>query len=528
MPQRNSILRIWIICCLVGAMSMLKFAQAQENRYQHTVFKELDTIKNVQFAMADWLNNHISLAGEIQLHAGENITENRPLEMDIFSPKDDTLQKRPVIIFLHAGGFLLGSRKNEDMIALCDSFARRGYVTATMDYRVGIGATISSFFGIILSAEVSKTNGYRAVYRAIQDSRAAVRFLKHNAETYKIDTSKIYMIGSSAGAFAALHNLYLDSPEEIPEEIKKEPDLGGLDEIGIQNYHAHPNAIVSMWGALQTTRLIENNNTPLMLIHGEADEIVPFKEGVPLQTLVPDNDALNYTMPPTYGSFCIDTAFQNKNLSVETYFLEGANHEFYGAETGEFPEAGPNEYWDIIQTKISDFLHFQITPKANFEFETDNLSGSLAVKNTSNFKFYSEWDFGDGTIKNEVDAYHTFENEGDFLITLKTCDQNLWCDSISKLISIAKHSDSTAVFIKDKVFLEEEIALYPNPAVDNIYVENLNEIERVVIYNLWGRKVYESKMNGKKIPIKNLKNGIYLMQLHKEGNHYYKRFVKSN
>jgi len=57
---------------------------AQAFRYHEKVFSEIDTFGNIEYARADWLNNHISLAGELQIHAGETQTENRGLFMDIF------------------------------------------------------------------------------------------------------------------------------------------------------------------------------------------------------------------------------------------------------------------------------------------------------------------------------------------------------------------------------------------------------------------------------------------------------------
>ena len=105
----------------------------------------------------------------------------------------------------HSGGFLTGNRNVSDMMALCDSLARKGYVTATIDYRQG--------FSLIDNVTL---HSVRAVYRGLQDGRAAVRFLRANAATYGIDPTKIYFIGSSAGSFIGLHALYLDTDSEIP------------------------------------------------------------------------------------------------------------------------------------------------------------------------------------------------------------------------------------------------------------------------------------------------------------------------
>ena len=58
------------------------------------------------------------------------------LEMDIYQPDGDLEINRPVIIFMHAGSFTGGTRDMADMVTLCESFAKRGYVTASIDYRL--------------------------------------------------------------------------------------------------------------------------------------------------------------------------------------------------------------------------------------------------------------------------------------------------------------------------------------------------------------------------------------------------------
>ena len=117
------------------------------------------------------------------------------------------------------------------MVAFCDSFARKGYVTATIDYRQGVE--------VVDNGNLHYT---RSAYRGVQDGRAAVRFLRANAETYGIDPDKIYWGSNSAGSFIGLNSIYMDSNEK-PTHVGSVnytdgmipysgPDLGGLD-IGL-------------------------------------------------------------------------------------------------------------------------------------------------------------------------------------------------------------------------------------------------------------------------------------------------------
>ena len=166
------------------------------NRYTSPVFSEIEINTNVIYGNAPALLFPYIL---------ESLTMDEDLLMDIYLPVGDTLSKRPVLLCMHSGAFLTGSKLAEDMVAFCDSMAHRGYVTASIDYRLGMNP-------------LSSASSIRAVYRGLQDGRTAIRFLKENRNVYNIDTNNIYMLGSSAGSFVGLHNIFLDTEDERPPE----------------------------------------------------------------------------------------------------------------------------------------------------------------------------------------------------------------------------------------------------------------------------------------------------------------------
>lgn len=507
----NTILFLFFIGITVNSIS-------QPYRYQNIIFTKVDTLKNIEYASAEWLNNPIGLLADKNIHDGENKTISKPLYMDVFMPKGDTLKERPAIIFAHGGAFLIGSRHNDDMVAFCDSFARRGYVTVTIDYRLGMAATVSKLFGIPIALKLEDKNAYRTVYRAVQDSRAAIRFLKHNADNFGIDTTKIYLVGSSAGAILTLQHLYLDKNSEVSPDAFSSPTLGDLDAIGVQGYGSKPNAIVSLWGTLESPELIENELTPVFLAHGTDDDIVPFKKGVPLAGIVPDNPAVTFTMPETYGSFSIDTALNNRNIAHETYFVEGKKHEFYGVDTGEFYPEGPNEYWDTIQWKISSFLFSQFQPKAKFESEIQNLTATFY--NTSSEIFAADWDFGDGTIGSGNEAIHTYAIPGNYKVQMTAFNRNLACDTVSQQIVVGTNS-------ADENRLLDELKIYPNPATTILYFEGIRKSFDIKIYNLLGKiLLVQRNVSGNKININELQNGFYIIQIKTNEQKEFRKFLK--
>ena len=394
---------------------------SQTYRYINTVFPAAIKTSDIVYDSAPALTG---------LFVNESATEMEDLVMDIYTPSGDTNTNRPVIIFAHSGGFLTGDRNHDDMVAFCDSFARKGYVTATIDYRQG--------FNLIGNAGL---HGTRAVYRGLQDGRSAVRFLRANAATYGIDPNKVYFAGSSAGAFIALHSVYMDEPSEKPFNagpvsynniffpfFHTGPDLGGFDVGGNLSFDGTPNAIISLWGALEGTELITaSNNDPVFLVHGEADGTVPFTTGPPFGAgILPDVD----------GSDLINDQLDLLGLTdKQTYFVAGEDHEFHGASNGDWDNGiGGNAFWDIILDMSADFLFQRHRPTADFTVNSNGLMVDFLDLSTDATTWI--WDFGDGNSSMVQDPMHTYAVTGDydvFLYIENTCAS--W-DTISLLVTV--------------------------------------------------------------------------------------------
>ncbi len=185
------------------------------------------------------------------------------LLLDVYTGEGDTTQQRPLIIFIHGGGFRNGHKSLKMNAMFCSHFAKCGYVAASIKYR--------------LTQNKMKSNDeyFLAMLRAVQDAKAAVRFFKKYGQKYGIDTAKIFVMGSSAGAITALHLAYLDQ-NEIPPSIDVKT-IGLLDgNSGNSGYSSAIHGVINCWGAMADLRWIQNGNVPVFNIHGVNDSTIAF------------------------------------------------------------------------------------------------------------------------------------------------------------------------------------------------------------------------------------------------------------
>ena len=310
----------------------LFFINAQELRFIDDIFDDVSVTENIVYGNAPDLPF---------IFLFEWNTYDIDLHMDVYEPIGDTMSDRPVIIFAHSGAFFIGDKNAQDMTALCESAAKKGYVAISMEYRLGLNI-------------LSSYSGERAVYRGVQDGSAIIRYLREFHDEFNIDYDKIFFWGSSAGSFIGLHLSYVDDNERPLSTYGNsfDPDLGCIDCEGNNYIHpSKPAAIVSTWGAISNLDFIdEDENIPTILFHGTSDLIVPYNEGYPF--------TLNITLPYVYGSSKISEKMNLLGINNTLVLEENKGHEYYGAFNGNFDlGGGPNDYWDSILYDASHFLY---------------------------------------------------------------------------------------------------------------------------------------------------------------------------
>jgi acetyl esterase/lipase len=311
---------------------------------------------------------------------GIETTFPRDLKMDIFMPPPtDTLRQRPLVILAHGGGFvdvafmggtiLVGTKDNEDIQALADTLAHWGFVTASIEYRTGFDV-------------LSTTSLKRAVWRGSQDMSAAMRFFRKNAQWFGIDPTKVFIGGSSAGAFASIHATFMDHSERIPESLSQGIGMGDLGSMhsrpvvelsGFNPFTGNnvqgndvdslPLALVGFWGAIADPAFLQGNNrAPMIMFHGTDDLIVDDRCSPPFSGLI-------IAAPSTCGSVIMDSVLSVLGQPHETYIEAGQGHEYWGALNGEWTLTGPNAFWKPMIERTANFFWMQMRPSPpNIQF----------------------------------------------------------------------------------------------------------------------------------------------------------------
>ena len=225
------------------------------------------------------------------------------LEFDLYQPLNDTETERPLVIVLHTGTFApiiyngnpTGMRQDAATTAICESYAKRGYVVANLEYRLGWNPTAAT--QALKGASLMK-----AVYRAIQDTKSAVRYFRkdyENGNTYGIDTSRIILSGQGSGGWVALGYATVNKYEEII--LPKFLDVDGsgnvtplidTTEIGDWNgyggtwnmentpgYSNDVHMVCSMGGGIGDLSWLEAGEIPMCAVHCPTDPVAIYTSG---------------------------------------------------------------------------------------------------------------------------------------------------------------------------------------------------------------------------------------------------------
>lgn len=209
------------------------------------------------FAFGDWTLTHNVVYGHAPDADGNDVT----LTLDLYQPAGDVAPLRPVLIYAHGGGFTKGNKESGHDGPYAMNFARRGFVSASIDYRLD-----------------------GSEQHATDDMQAAVRWFRAHAAELRVDPNRIAVIGSSAGAVMALSATF--APE----------DAGTSGTPGVPS---DVNAGLSISGNAEHPETITPGDPPIAMFHAQDDTTIPYAAGQATcrQTQVEGNVCDFYSYP---------------------------------------------------------------------------------------------------------------------------------------------------------------------------------------------------------------------------------------
>ena len=264
-------------------------------------------------------STEISIGANIQFGSAlDHLNSTYTLRMDIYYPNlnIDPSPKRPFVMLFHGGGFSSGDKQSGDIRDLCIHMARRGFVCATVNYRLGYDFT--------------EYGQYKARYRAIQDGHAALRYVVNNANTIRVDTSWLFVGGQSAGSLLALGMVYadpfeLDSISMLYDTTAVSAALGNLYTSGNNLTNTYSiKGVFNNWGAVTETEVDVDEMIPTVAFHGELDSTV---------LIDTDNSFLHYTLN---GSRAIHYNLIANNVCTELTVDTTGGHGIFRNASSEF------------------------------------------------------------------------------------------------------------------------------------------------------------------------------------------------
>jgi acetyl esterase/lipase len=291
--------------------------------------------------------------------------EMEDLKLDVYTPDGDTETNRPLVIYIHGGSFTGGDKaENQMYVGLLKAFAKKGYVAASINYRLGQQAS------------------YDTITQAVADSENAIRWLQDHSDTYGIDKNHVAIIGYSAGAVIAQHLGYSNA---TPKRIDNSSIMCVIDVAGMNLYY----------GAAT------KSNPPCLAIHGTKDLTDPYAQsenfikmlqGKGIDATLYTIEGLGHDLSSKYNEvFSQVIPFIYKQLTGRTVTIEPsdteaspeyqkiqsriANQPTYGAKQIDLQLDGKLDEWtgaDVIQLN-------QIKDQGNGIPDKNDFSGNVMI-----------------------------------------------------------------------------------------------------------------------------------------------------
>ena len=228
------------------------------------------------------------------------VQRDSTLYLDVYRPAQPRSDKACVMA-VFGGGFVTGARNDGYQRKIAQLLTERGFTVVSIDYRLGLKDTakMATFSGL---SGIQDRFQY-CIDIAVEDCAAAVAWVCEHAGELDVDTSKIVLTGSSAGAITVLQLDWYRANSLPPASALPK----GWKPAAVVPYAG---AIMSDGAPTWTTP-----PAPTLLMHGTEDKIVAYKKFPPV---------LSYAL---YGAKTVFKQMRNQDIPCWIVRFEGIGHE---------------------------------------------------------------------------------------------------------------------------------------------------------------------------------------------------------
>lgn len=225
--------------------------------------------------------------------------DTNTLWMDHYQPQGQA--NGMSVLFVHGGSFTGGDPANQ--FPMGEGLAKRGYHVFVIKYRLYLK-------GKDFGCGTNTPEKLKAINWAVEDAVDATHYLLEHAQKLGIDTTKIFISGSSAGAEAILNLVY--------NPFKKKND----NRFALFDRFQYAGAMSFAGAVLDINTVNKDVWIPTLLMHGTKDQLVPF--GTAAHRFCRATDA-GWMM--FFGSYTIYQQARENNFPLRLYTFSGGGHE---------------------------------------------------------------------------------------------------------------------------------------------------------------------------------------------------------
>lgn len=463
------------------------------------------------------------------------------LYVDIYSPADDTTASRPLVILQHTGNFLPnlvngainGDKSDPYLVHLANKIARRGYVVAVPNYRLGWNPISSD-------QQVRTETLINAAYRGVQDSRMAARYFRRSVEEasnpFGIDTTKFIAWGVGTGAYVSLATTTIDQYEDVllPKFIGADDDGNPLpmvleavsgdpngEDSAILNvpnhvgYGSDYQLCVNMGGALGDTTWLDASDPPIISFAVPTDPFAPYTTGI---LKVPTTGDLVVEVSGSYDVQRKAAEFGNNTVFNESVFndvyTDAANERNNGME-GLMPLPRPS--WPTDPMNPDELSPLEASPWEFWDVDTWSTDpfGQLGLNGPGGPcegipVTYCNWH----VIALGSNPDMSFEKADTYQDSIMGYFGPRACVALDLAECAALYSDT------EDQLLQQDVIISPNPTKDAFVIDAKDlQIESILAFTMDGRRVME---------IDNVQNSSYSVSSQDWHKGFYFIHIKTN